>query len=57
MVHPVPRKLAGHPWPAHAIFFNGLKFRVEFRKKLLRVNFKNSLVHITISMAKFGKAR
>jgi hypothetical protein len=30
MVHPVPRKLAGHPWPAHAIFFNGLKFRVEF---------------------------
>ena len=31
MVHPVPRKLAGHPWPAHAIFFNGLKFRVEFR--------------------------
>ena len=31
MVHPVPRKLAGHPWPAHAIFFNGLKFKAEFR--------------------------
>jgi hypothetical protein len=30
MVHPVPRKLAGHPWPAHAIFFNGLKFKAEF---------------------------
>ncbi|MFT6256992.1 MAG: hypothetical protein ACJAT8_001531 [Cellvibrionaceae bacterium] len=29
MVHPVPRKLAGHPWPAHVIFFNVLKFRVE----------------------------
>jgi hypothetical protein len=24
MVHPVPRKLARHPWLAHAIFFNGL---------------------------------
>jgi hypothetical protein len=21
MVHPVPRKLAGHPWPAHAFFY------------------------------------
>ncbi|RPA63145.1 hypothetical protein EGC86_08660 [Shewanella frigidimarina] len=31
MVHPVPRKLAGHIWPAHAIFFNGLKFKAEFR--------------------------
>ena len=31
MVHPVPRKLAGHPWPVHAIFFNCLKFKAEFR--------------------------
>ena len=31
MVHPVPRKLAGHPLSAHAIVFNGLKFKAEFR--------------------------
>jgi hypothetical protein len=30
MVHPVTRKLARHPWLAHVIFFNGLKFRGEF---------------------------
>jgi hypothetical protein len=31
MVHPVPRKLSSHPCEHHAIFFNDLKFRVEFR--------------------------
>ena len=30
MVHPVPRKLSSHPCELHVIFFNGLKFRVEF---------------------------
>jgi hypothetical protein len=40
MVHPVPRKLSSHPCELHAIFFNGLKFRVEsmhFHKKLTRL--------------------
>jgi hypothetical protein len=30
MVHPVPRKLSSHPCELHSIFFNVLKFRVEF---------------------------